>query len=361
MNLPEVKKLAVSSIVLPGNFAATRAADRIGDLAASMEEHGVFSLPVVTWDGSRWKLIAGHDRVAALMRIKAKQALCIVVSGDERSLRRLSVAENLYRRHDDKAELLRLIDERAAEPGEELGDTVAEVPAHRPATARGKARAAVAKATGRNPRSLARADQREAKKVAQKEDRGGTEAGEAPQPAPVADHQAETMARLVAAKFDFLGTTPGLAWLLRVEDVIAIIDEADKLCRLAQSQVTELLHMTFPGALQQRLKEDTHHAAASLRQARPCMVCPWCKDTSLGGGRAPCLPCSSTGYIVEEQRGGVPKELLQPGVVAVNGRFVKAGAPLQQFANKHRMAVKLVGEDGSETDFEPAEDTAVES
>lgn len=279
-----------------------------------MEEHGVFSLPVVSRVGDEWKLIAGHDRVAALMRVKAKDALCIVVAGDERSLRRLSVAENLYRRHDDKAELLRLIDSAEEVAAEDLADKRPVIAQRgKPKTARGAAREAVAKASGKSPEAVRKAEARA--KVTQQPNAGATaDAGEAPTVAPAATPIDD---------FDLLGTSPPLAFIERVRAVCAVIDEADQYLRLAQGKTTALASMQFPNALQQRLKQDVHHAAAALRMARPCMVCPWCKTPEVASDkRKPCLPCDTKGYIVEEQRGGVPPELLVPGVVAVNGKFV---------------------------------------
>lgn len=377
MTLPEVKKLRLASIVLPGNFAATRAASRIGDLAASMEEHGVFSLPVVSRVGDEWKLIAGHDRVAALMRVKAKDALCIVVAGDERSLRRLSVAENLYRRHDDKAELLASLDDEEREVVQErdaqLSDTRRLTPAAgRPKTTRGAAREEVAKLTARNPRSIARADQRAAKAKA-------IPAGESAERSTIAadEKQANNGApgaggepgAVAIEGFETFGADLTPDYFDGVRSVMAILGKADQLLRQAQGLVTGLRNERMPGALQQRLKEAVHHAAASMRMARPIMVCPWCKGRGVADKRSLCIPCGTHGWIPEEMRGGVPKELLQPGVVAVNGKFVATtvkdadrpgvyhvglNPPLKTIKS---LKVKITGPDGSEADFEPAEDT----
>lgn len=356
MKQPVVKKLPLASVVLPGNFAVTRAADRIGELAASMEEHGVFSLPVVAWDGSRWKLIAGHDRVAAMMRSKTKQALFVVVTGDERALRRLSVAENLYRRHDDKAELLRLIDDERAAAEADLADTrPVSNPPHRPKTAKGVARDRVAKAAGKSPEAIRKQEQRARAKDDPKEDRGGAEAGEAPTSAPVATDELLAGYRLTENGFDLLNSAPDLTWLLRLEDAIASIDEADKHLRLAQGQVTQLVMAGFPNALQQRLKEEVHRAAVVVRQARPIMVCPFppCRDAP---SAADCNACLGSGYIVEQQRTMVPKEF----VAAARQHFTDPQPTTPASGRRARqLGVKLVDEAGGEHDYEPVDDAEV--
>lgn len=351
MSFIGTKRMRFASMVLPGNFMATRASARVKELRGSISEHGLINLPVI--QASTKKPLAGHDRIAALLERGDDACEVRLWEGTATDFRRTQIAENLHRRNDDRGALLAEYSRLAAAEIEaaQPGTAVHLTPSVKPTvsnTSKAEARKKTGAAAGVKPASVKKAEQRARAKAAEPEDRGGAEAGEAPSAAPVA---------ALPPGFESFGIemVPG-----HVANVVAIteaLNKADQLLRQAQAAITSIAGKAYPTAMYQRLREHVHTAAAQVRYGKPIAVCPWCKSFGPAGS---CNGCQGFGFIVEDQRGGVPKDLWAPGVVAVNGQIVpKVAAPLQRFADKHRMAVKLVGDDGSETDFEPLEDAEV--
>lgn len=331
------RQFAVARLKLPGDIRARMEKPHVIELAADIRELGgdPMNAPVFRDNGD---LVAGRDRMAATLLNKAKKVWAHVAQCTDQEAADLEVSENLYRRPHNRDELIAKRVRKVAETIEttrRAGGT--NVPASQ--TVKAEARKKVARETGITPAAVRKAEQRAAD--FQKKTGAGTEAGEAPTPAPVATCPVETYGVEVAPHFSE-----------HVTDVIEIIDEADHLLRRVQAMVTKLASQRFPVSLYQRLKEDCHRAAHVVRMARPFAVCPWCKDTRVADEREEdCSACEGRGFIVQEQADNVPKELRKSGVVARDGRFVPATSKSQS----KRLRVQTVGEDGSERDYEPGD------
>lgn len=310
------KKIKLATIVLPGGFAKRKKEQHVRDLAASIERGGVISLPVVQ-DKPR-KLVAGGDRLAALMLNKVTAHEVRIVRGTAQELEELMLEENLLRRRgDDYAAMtkrlveLRTGDIEAADRAEvvaeaheaeadvpwnvltglPVGETANEEPAPvgRPKTAKGKAREQIAKETGRTPEAIRQAEKRAAAK-----EREAAEP-EAP-PAPVSTVETYGLP---------LVTNDEAVHLRMVRDALA---KVDSLLRRAQaSLVDEVEGNTIGGVISSPIRAALHQLAADVRAAIPVAACPYCKR--LEARTANCGACKRTGFVGAETMLGLADEL----------------------------------------------------
>lgn len=324
------KQVPVSSVVLPGDVGGRMSLPRVVELARDIKELGEEPISAPTIQAGTKKLIAGRDRMAATLINKSKQVWVHIADATEQEAGDLEVSENLYRRVDNRDELIarrvRKVVECVALTRRAGGTFVS------PQTAKAAARKKVAAEAGVSTAAVRKAEQRDAaSKAAKKETGAGAGAGEAPS-APVDTCPIETLGAEIAPRF-----------VGHVGAVMDVIEEAESLLRRLQKIVTGLREHRFPVARQQRLEEDAKSLAAAIRLARPAMVCPWCKDTRDRGDRGEdCYPCDGRGYIVAEQVPTVPKEFLAPGVVAKNGRAVAT--------SKRKATLRIQDADGNPID-----------
>lgn len=97
------------------------------------------------------------------------------------------------------------------------------------------------------------------------------------------------------------------------------LSNADNHLRQAQAELASLLGKRGQDSDKiQALRQAVHDVAARIRKtAKPVTVCLYCKDPSgAAGRRSQCNGCRGLGYLVEEQMGAVPRELLAKGDAA---------------------------------------------
>lgn len=320
------KKVKLATIVLPGGFAKRKKEQHVRDLAASIERGGVISLPVVQ-DKPR-KLVAGGDRLAALMLNKVMSHEVRIVRGTAQELEELMLEENLLRRRSDdyaamtkrlvelrtgdieaadRAEVVaeeaagRAIIERFLEEAVDDGLLVAATandepaPVGRPKTAKGKAREQIAKETGKTPEAIRQAEKRavaKERKAAEQEQNPFTDAGE-PLAPPV--------------------ETYGLP-LLTAEDAYQVVmaqAALEKVEGFLNKALASVANHAGADSLAARICNDVMAAlgklAVDVRAAYPRAVCAACK--LIPARRAKCKACASTGFVGVTEWLNAPDEL----------------------------------------------------
>lgn len=93
--LPGVKKLRISTLILPGGFGKRLPTESTDRLAESINHVGLINFPVV--DPKR-RLLAGHDRVFALRELGQLWVTVRVFDGTPAELAAVQFAENHHRR-----------------------------------------------------------------------------------------------------------------------------------------------------------------------------------------------------------------------------------------------------------------------
>ena len=158
-----VKKVPLSRIKVEGTFGKRKKADHVKELAKSIDRSGVIALPVISTTN---ELIAGGDRLAALMLNGVKSHDVRVVEGTVTELAILQVEENLRRRVDNRDELIaRYVDLVEAGSTAQLPVAVTGN-AGRPKSTRGAAREHVARELGTTPEAVRSAEKRAAEELA---------------------------------------------------------------------------------------------------------------------------------------------------------------------------------------------------
>jgi len=303
------KRVALKSIVLPGNFSATRAAPRITELATSIREHGTIEPPVV--EAKTHRLVVGHDRVAALLSLKEKQIEVRLVEGTPTELRRMQIAENLHRRQDDRTALI--AEYARAEEREIAASQSPEVPTSVGTSQRVKqeANAAVAAAAGIKPASVSQAKRRAKKKE---------QAAEEPPAAP----PAEPPAPVLPAGFQTFGLEPGRALAEGISAAHAWLSQIEGDARRIVGEITKLGQAGRPVAPAhiQAMRQAAQALGHAIREAIPASLCLYCKaepDLIVS-----CNGCGQTGVIGRHGGDHVPAELRRTddAHVAVNGELL---------------------------------------
>lgn len=204
MILPGTRTVELATIVVPKGFRERKKAAHIPSRMESIKRHGLINL-IVIQDRTK-KLLAGGDRLTALLALKVKRHEVRVFRGTEQEFEALQLAENIERRHNDdvdamtkryveltateiekaEAEKAKLDDAllAAVEANQKCGGTpdvvihdgveyrgdaaptvpVEPRPVGRPKTPKGKAREAVAAATGKTPEAIRQSEKRAAAK-----------------------------------------------------------------------------------------------------------------------------------------------------------------------------------------------------
>src|SRR5689334_5170771 len=162
------KQVGVNTIVLPSDVKRRMKAPHVIELAKSIAELGEEPIHAPTIANRTRKLIAGRDRMAALLINGVKSCWVRMVEGTPQELADLEVDENLHRRQDNRDELIarRVAKvegqiEAEIEAGQ-LPDT-ASGNAGRPKSARGQARERVARELGTTPEAVRAAETRAAR------------------------------------------------------------------------------------------------------------------------------------------------------------------------------------------------------
>ncbi|MEP6652075.1 MAG: ParB N-terminal domain-containing protein [Myxococcales bacterium] len=297
----------VKKLKLPGDISQRQKQQHVVELAKSIEDNGGDPIHAPTVNADTMTLIAGRDRMAALLLNKAKKVWCHVMAEvSEEDARNVEIDENLHRRRDDRDELIarrfrRLAEEFRQDDAEQSGKVSHN--AGRPTTAETRAAEKLARHAGVTPRAIRQAVSR----VEGHSHRPGEEKEtpkKRPDPPPV-DTWGLPMAQDDADE---------------VRMVQAAMDRMDHLLRNAQAASKPLEQSPVGARIYQRLKATLHAAAYEVRSHRPTAFCPYCKR--LPDRVAACSGCSGIGYVGVESTWVVADELKRRGedAVVVDGR-----------------------------------------
>lgn len=322
------KVLKVASVVVDeADIAERMTQPHVIELAKSVKDTIPIHAPTVNRvKGSSGPiLLAGRDRMAAYRLGGLTEAWFHLVQTDAKGAAQIEEDENLRRRGAERdAAIAKAVEERAAAVEEvkaaeeaEAAKTDAENPDKssgkskpkkpdkpakigRPKSAKGEARAEVAKKAGTSPEAIRKAEARAKKK---------TEAEKAPsKPAEPRLHpRVESFGVLVSATF-----------VSMIDDILVGLDTTDRHLKSAQGSVTRMGSELAIGEMEAgalpKVKAMLHDTAALVRSLMPKCVCPYCKDPdNTAGRRETCKACDNRGYLSEGQAQGIPPELLVPG------------------------------------------------
>ena len=296
------KQVGVSTISLPSDVKRRQKMPHVIELAKSIAELGEEPIHAPTIANRTRKLIAGRDRMAALLINGVKACWVRVVEGTAQELADLEVDENLHRRHDNRDELIaRRVAKVEAQVEAELPDT-ASGKSGRPKTTRGQARERVARELGTTPEAIRAAENRAAQADA-----------EPPMP------------RQVLPPVETWGIPDAYfpqGELDAIRKVQAAIDAADGKLRAAQSAIAALKEGCgqVGHRLHALLYEQLHQVSDAVRRARVSYVCPYCKYVPTL--RPTCSGCAGIGFVAAEVIEGVATELtfVDDAAVVVDGR-----------------------------------------
>jgi hypothetical protein len=297
------KTVAVSKLSLPGDIEKRRKQPHVLELAASYEATGGQPAEAPVIERGTHKLVAGCDRMAAALNVGLKEIDVLVVSGTPEELERLSLVENVRRRHGghdkEKRRLLALEHPTPAETFPEVDDDVEDEPPlaprkpGRPSTGKGAAVAKVAALVGSTPEAVRSAAYRADK------------ASEPPAPCAYA-MGINTMCLKV----------PGEVKSDAAMETLFLEEIVRQLVKL-QGECTRHL-VAYP-----QLREALHEAASNARSNLPQSICPHCKCSKL---QARCLACRGRGWLKVHEMKNIPPELKKSGkdaVVFVEGKLTK--------------------------------------
>jgi ParB-like chromosome segregation protein Spo0J len=329
----------VKKIGLPGDIAARQKQLHVIELAESIKKLGQQPIHAPSIDGRTHKLIAGRDRMAAILLLKLKAVWCHIADEvTEQDALDLEVEENLHRRQDNRDDLIArrvkkvaasVKEERAAAPATDRGRG-------RPKSPEGEAREIVAREIGATPEAVRAAQTRASGELPDKKSDKSTKP-------PVTTYGIELSPENARA----------------ISGVQDLIDQADSFLRRAQGALTTLKGLNAIGAaLWTRLQADVHRAADGVRRERPTSVCPCCKLIPARVGN--CTFCGGLGVIGEDKLAAVAPELLLTGNKAMvadgRGEFVPYASALSGTAPSPRatkpakkLTVEMVGPNGQVT------------
>jgi ParB-like chromosome segregation protein Spo0J len=301
--------VAITKLLLPGDWRKKLDAPGIPAMAASMKMVGVIHEPVVR--ESDWKLGPGAHRVAAALHNGESEVLCKLIKCTDDELELMCLIENAYRKNLTPPEEKKLVDQLAeriaimrAEKGKE---TILE-----PLRKKGKlklprteARELLAQVSGRSKEGQRKLEQRVEKRKLE-------------QIAKI-DHDADIGIRSPWGELDD-------EFRKKTNDVVRHTYESATLLSRALGRLTELSNSGLPlhRARMNRVREDLALLSSTLRGLTPTCLCPFCKGVEELQA-LPCGGCMGTGYVTQNQEEGIPSELWSEGdgaVVIAGGQFV---------------------------------------
>jgi hypothetical protein len=300
------RSVAVRKLDLPGDIPARMKLPHVIELAASIKKLGADPIHAPSIDGATNKLLAGRDRMAALLLNNAKAVWCHVAGEvSEQDALDLEVDENLHRRQDNRDDL---IARRVAKVAGQLPDEMSNNGPGRKKTRETRAREQVAQELGTTPEAVRAATKRAAEP--DEEPAGPVELA-----------------------------PPVETWGVPVEHLaqefasVRIAQEAMRAADRSLQQAQRVLSgMEDSGGIAAQLGvvvyNSVHQAAALLRSRIPTALCPYCKG--LANRRARCTGCGGLGYVSKDALLGVADELKQGGALACvpdgKGGFVLVSA-----------------------------------
>ena len=279
------RTVTLRSIIAPGDVKRRQATGEVVELAATIGEFGdqPINPPTVMKVRKGWQLIAGRDRVSALLLVGIKTTpVRVVDEATPQELHDMEVVENLNRRVDDRN---KLIAERSRKVAENIAAKRAQAGTVVPPTQRDKAdaRKAVAASLGVQPATVKKAELRA--RVREEQAAGNLDVGgrvEEPSPAPI-----ETYGNALPDEVRDYAV-----------DTIAAMREVESALGKALRALPETAH----GSLQ--IRSDIEHALRSVRSLGVTHLCPYCK-----GVKPDCDPCRGRGAVCRGTFESAPAEL----------------------------------------------------
>lgn len=301
------------------DIAERQKTQRVVDLAASRKAIAIN--PVTVAAG---KLVAGRDRLAADLLNGVRAPWCHVVTECSKAdLLRIEVEENVRRRDIDRdVQLARLVElTEAAAPV--VSGQAARKPG-RPQTAKGSARAEVAKVAGTTPEAVRRAETRAAAKAEPSKD---------VVPAPPIHTFGLPLSDELRADVEHVLEHAGAAAQALQRALGALTQASEALDAL---NAAENYAASLPWCKDvKRLHDQVRTLGADVRAYLPKSECAYCKGDGHVpvGGLQRCTACRGAGWVgADASKAPIPAELLREGADAMvsdgRGGFAKfAEAP----------------------------------
>lgn len=298
-----------------------QAMQHVKDLAADIKAHGGEPIHAPTMRQGSGALLCGRDRFAATLLNGTKKLWVHVVECDDDEAKALELAENIYRRADNRAELiaqlvaLKTQHLRAEDDAKRAaGEAVSEAPQHSP---KARARREVAKAAGVSPAAVRKAEARAAKPAKEA-------TNDAPEGGTVSQAQ-DLEAAPLPPGFETYGVELSAELRGRIEETIAFCKDMERDARHVLRCLTDMERpgtYTIAPAHIQQIRERAQALGHAVRAAMPAALCPYCKAQA--APMVNCNACGSTGVVGKHAGDHVPRELLATDVVmvAVNGQIV---------------------------------------
>ena len=294
MKVIGIKVIKRDKLTLPGNWGAVLQRGSAAQRGKSYAENGWYlHEPIVRKLDGKLVLLAGRDRIAGLELQGIDDATVKIVECSDEEASSIEEVENIERRH-DPLEQQNLIAKRIRRLEQALATDGEPQPRRRgrPKSLRSKAIELVAAERGVKPRSVEQAERRRLEKV-------GAQAVEEFLDTP--DEEVGPPIRLIGVVLD----PRDMADLTRIQ---AIIDEAARHMLLAARSLGRLAGaVPFPESVLDRIRDAVRSAAKNVRDARPTVLCPYCK--MIDGIQQDCAACHTKGWLGSVDGLQIPPEL----------------------------------------------------
>jgi hypothetical protein len=346
------RQIALKSIIVDApDIRAREKAAHVAELASDIRTRGEEPIHAPTVRAGSNTLLCGRDRFAALRTLKAKKLWVHVVDCDETEARELELAENIYRRADNRSELIAQLvslKEQQLKSAEQAGMTRragVTVSQLAPQTIKAQARREVARAAGVTTAAVRQAEVRSARAKGVARDGHGA-AGEPLTGDQLLPHETPVPGgNLERPCIDLLGTprehaeADGL--LEECSAIQAAIDEADKYMRLALAATKPLETTLFTNGEQQEIRREIQRVGSLVRSKRPGSICPWCKG--LAQQIPECGGCRNDRWVSAERAATAPVECVMHTYADVAAGKVKQVAANPATRRERRISVEVDG------------------
>jgi len=303
--------------------------------------------------------VCGRDRFAATLVNGSKKLWVHIVECTDDEAKELELTENIYRRADNRAELLaRLVqlqkqkiraEEKASSDHIVAASGTASKAPKSEQTVTSEARKAVARAAGVKPKTVKAAEQRVAAAEAEAEEPDETE------------QEAELPPETLPEGFETFGLVASQGEIRAINLLTETLHEWDKALIRMQSHLADVAKNGRPilAVHVQKIKERLQQAGHAIRDAIPASLCYACK--SLDALKGTCPACVGHGVVGRNDGNNVPPELklAEPKArVLVNGKFVLVGAAenaagaVAAKPSKPAKSIKVTQVDGSVADLD---------
>ena len=345
--------------------------DHVKDLAENIKMHGSEPIQAPTVRAKTSDLLCGRDRYSASLLNEAKKLWVHVVECDDREAKELELSENIYRRADNRAELIaqlvKLKEQHYKAEQEQAiarGEKVSAAPSNSPIA---KARKEVAKAANVSTATVVSHEKHVARKSAKDAEIGNGEPGEVTRVQGDETEQEGAIVYELPEGFNTFGLIVSQDEIREIENITLVLGDWDKANRRTLGHLTDI-EKAGGAALApthaQKIRERLQAAGHAIRDAIPASLCYFCK--SLDALKAACPACGGTGVVGMHGGDNVPPELKlgEPKArVAVNGKFMMVGAADNAAVGAEakpakQKSIKVTQVDGSVADLDNIDDDA---